>query len=86
VIKFVEWFVKNTPKNMHIYRMFLKPVEVKNFCSCAGLQVQEFTGIRPNLFRWSVLKALGRGIVPEDFSFSLIPSTLISYAGYARKV
>lgn len=84
-IKFVEWFVKNTPKNMHIYRMFLKPVEVKNFCSLAGLQVQEFTGIRPNLFQWNVLKALVSGIVPENFSFSLISSTLISYAGYARK-
>jgi 2-polyprenyl-6-hydroxyphenyl methylase/3-demethylubiquinone-9 3-methyltransferase len=85
VIKFVEWFVKNTSKNMHIYRMFLKPDEVKQLCKNQGLEVQGLTGIRPNLFRWNILSTLASGIVPENFSFSLVSSTLISYAGFARK-
>lgn len=29
VIKFVEWFVKNTKKNLHILRLFIKPSELK---------------------------------------------------------
>lgn len=28
IIKGVEWFVKNTPKNMHVYNLFIKPKDM----------------------------------------------------------
>lgn len=85
VIKLVEWFVKNTPKHLHLYRMFIKPKELAAFCENSGLQVQEVTGIRPKLFNWGFLKGIFTGVVPKDFSFTTTSSTLISYTGYAKK-
>ena len=32
VIKGVEWFVRNTPKDMHVLHLFLKPSEVEAMC------------------------------------------------------
>ena len=85
IIKFVEWFVKNTPKNMHILRLFIKPEEMTKGCEAAGLTVQEVLGTRPIVFRWSVLKGLLRRTVAQDFGFEFTPSTLLSYSGYAVK-
>jgi len=85
VIKLVEWFVNNTPKHMHLYRMFLKPKEVEGFCEKSGLKVLGMTGLRPKVFNLGVLKGLFTGVVPHDFTFEITPSTLISYTGYAQK-
>lgn len=84
VIKFVEWFVKNTPKDMHVIELFLKPEEIRAFCESHGMKVREWTGLRPKFstIRWSALRT---GVVPEDFAFQLTPSLRLSYMGYARK-
>lgn len=84
VIKLVEWFVKNTPKDMHIIRLFLKPKEVENFCRQAGMKPIETAGIRP-VFSTIPLKNYFTGIVPESLRFKITESTLLSYIGYAVK-
>jgi len=84
VIKLVEWFVQNTPKNMHVIDLFLKPKEVQNFCAGHGLKVQEVVGLRPR-FLTIPLKNYFSGVVPESLEFKITRSTLLSYLGYARK-
>lgn len=84
VIKMVEWLVKNTPANMHLYRMFLKPKEVAAFCEQNGLRAKEVVGLRPVLssIPW---KSYFSGSVPENLQFKVVKNTLLSYMGYCQK-
>ncbi|MCX6986540.1 MAG: bifunctional 2-polyprenyl-6-hydroxyphenol methylase/3-demethylubiquinol 3-O-methyltransferase UbiG [Chlamydiae bacterium] len=85
VIKGVEWFVKNTPKNMHLYSHFIKPEELEGFCKGSNLEVLSIEGFVPDMKKWSFWKtALTREIAP-DFSFCFSTSLLTGYIGYARK-
>src|SRR5690606_14398436 len=47
VIKLLEWFVKNTPKNMHVINLFIKPRELEEYCLKARIKVFEMKGIAP---------------------------------------
>lgn len=84
VIKLVEWMVQNTPKDMHVLRLFLKPKEVEAFCRKEGLLVQEWTGIRPK-FSTIPLKNYFSGVVPRSLEFELTRSLLLSYMGVAYR-
>lgn len=82
VIKALEFFVKNTPKNMHTIDLFIKPKELKKMCQDCGMDVVEWTGLRPKL-NSSLLRLATTGKVPLDFSFKTTRSTLMSYMGRA---
>lgn len=84
IIKGVEWFVKNTPLDMHVLHLFLRPSEVNRMCHERGLETQELLGSRPRLGRafWQLL-ATGR--VPSDFGFKFSKSTRLAFTGVARK-
>ncbi len=84
IIKGVEWFVKNTPDDMHVLRLFLRPDEVQGMCHGHALETVELLGSRPKLGRafWGML-ATGR--VATDFGFTFSPSTRLAYTGLARK-
>ena len=84
VIKLVEWLVKNTPKHMHVIELFIKPAELKKYCSDAGLNAHEMTGIRP-VFSSIPISRLFSGVVPEGLKFCLTKSLQLSYLGVARK-
>ena len=84
IIKYVEWFVKNTPKNMHVIQLFIKPEELIKYCRECGLENIQTVGIRPVLSSMP-LKNYLTGIIPESFKFKIIKSTALSYLGYARK-
>lgn len=84
VIKLVEWFVRNTPKDMHVIRLFLKPKEVETFCLQAGMKVKEVVGLKP-VFSSIPLKNYLSGVVPGSLKFKIIKSTLLSYLGFAVK-
>ncbi|MEI8027440.1 MAG: bifunctional 2-polyprenyl-6-hydroxyphenol methylase/3-demethylubiquinol 3-O-methyltransferase UbiG [Pseudomonadota bacterium] len=85
IIKFVEWFVKNTPKNMHILRLFIKPSELIGFCRSAGFKEDELTGIKPKFshISWRDIKS---GEVPDNFEFELTSSLKLSYMGSVIKI
>jgi 2-polyprenyl-6-hydroxyphenyl methylase/3-demethylubiquinone-9 3-methyltransferase len=83
-IKFVEWFIKNTPKDMHMIKYFIKPKELEIYCSKGGLKVMSIIGIRPLLtsIDWEMVKT---GIVSKKMKFTLTTSKIISYMGLAVK-
>ena len=83
-IKGIEWFVRNTPARMHRYSLFLKPAELGQMCQAQGLQVNEVRGARP-VFSSAFWKLLWTGVVPPEFAFTWTGSTLVAYAGVARK-
>jgi 2-polyprenyl-6-hydroxyphenyl methylase/3-demethylubiquinone-9 3-methyltransferase len=84
VIKGVEWFVKNTPKDMHVLRLFLKPEEVAALCEKHHLEPVELLGSRPKLGA-SFWRMLVTGAVPDGFSFAFSRSTRLGFTGLARR-
>ncbi len=85
VIKGLEWFVRNTPRRMHVARLFIRPAELAGYCDQAGMTVRAWTGIRPQVFRRAFFRLLIRGVVPHDFRFVLTPSRRLAYLGRAEK-
>ena len=83
VIKGVEWFVKNTPKDMHVLRLFIKPGEIVRMCNANGLKVAELHGSAPVVASRAFWKMLATRVVPRDFRFRFTRSTRIAYTGYA---
>lgn len=84
IIKFVEWFVKNTPKNLHVLHLFIKPKELKKMCETQGLHTQGFIGLKP-IFSTIPLKNYFSGVVPKSLRFELTKNLWLSYMGYAQK-
>jgi len=84
VIKGVELFVKNTPKDLHVLRMFITPEELTAMLDKHGLELVELRGSRPR-FRWPMWRMLLTGKVGEDFGFTFTPSTKLGFTGIARK-
>lgn len=85
VIKGVEWFVKNTPRDMHVLRLFIKPTELARLCQHSRLDVVELRGSKPVIFAAAFWKMLASGVVPADFRFEFSPSTLLAYSGFAER-
>ncbi len=84
VIKGVEWVVKNTPKNMHVYSLFITPQEISKMCQKAGLSTVEIKGVRPKV-KLAFWKMVFTRTVPDDFEFEFTPSLRTGYSGYSRK-
>jgi 2-polyprenyl-6-hydroxyphenyl methylase/3-demethylubiquinone-9 3-methyltransferase len=82
VIKGVEWFVLNTPKNMHVFKLFIKPSELERILRESGMEVGEWSGIRP-AFDQAFWQLLRTKIVPKSFKFKATSSLALSYCGYA---
>lgn len=85
-IKGVEWFVKNTPKNMHVYNLFLKPSELQDLCVHHHLVREVLRGVRPKVFSRAFLKLLLTGRVSDQFEFLFTRSLNLGYCGRAEKV
>jgi len=86
IIKGLEWFVRNTPPQMHVLRLFIKPSELEAYCISAGMSPQAWTGVRPDVWRSAFWRMLATGVVPGDFRFVLTPSLKLSYLGVAVMV
>jgi 2-polyprenyl-6-hydroxyphenyl methylase/3-demethylubiquinone-9 3-methyltransferase len=84
IIKGVEWFVKNTPEDLHVLRLFHTPEELTAMLRARGLEVVELRGSRPR-FRWPLWRMLLTGRVGDDFAFTFTPSTKLGYTGVAKK-
>jgi 2-polyprenyl-6-hydroxyphenyl methylase / 3-demethylubiquinone-9 3-methyltransferase len=85
VIKVVELLLPKTPKNLHLYRLVVRPSELRRYCGNYGLEVEELRGIRPVAESAAFLKSVVARKVHPDFRFTFTSSLLISYAGCARK-
>jgi 2-polyprenyl-6-hydroxyphenyl methylase/3-demethylubiquinone-9 3-methyltransferase len=85
VIKGVEWFVRNVPRDLHVLRLFLKPEETLAMCAANQLAVNEMRGFEPAIWSWAFFRLLGTGRVPKDFEFRFTSSTRVGYTGFATK-
>ncbi|MEW6127571.1 MAG: bifunctional 2-polyprenyl-6-hydroxyphenol methylase/3-demethylubiquinol 3-O-methyltransferase UbiG [Acidobacteriota bacterium] len=86
VIKGVEWFVKNTPKNLHVLHLFIKPAELREICEANHLRIQFLKGFAPKLNQLAFWRMLLTRTVSDDFKFEFTNSTLTGYAGFAKKL
>ncbi len=84
IIKGVDWFVPNAPKNMHVYPLFIKPKELEEMCETYRLRISALHGFRP-VFSPSLFKMALRKQIPADLSFRFCRSLKTGYCGYARK-
>ncbi len=84
-IKGVEWFVKNTPRDLHVLRLFIKPAELRQMCEQSGLRVESIRGFAPKFFHSAFWKMILTGEVDDDFEFQFTRSTLTGYLGKAIK-
>jgi 2-polyprenyl-6-hydroxyphenyl methylase / 3-demethylubiquinone-9 3-methyltransferase len=85
VIKGVEWCVRNTPPNMHVYSLFIKPVELKNFCLSHSLHIETLRGFRPKFLSLPFLQMLLTRKVSDSFAFRFSKSLATGYSGIAKK-
>lgn len=85
VIRAVELFVKNTPKNLHLYRMFIKPSELRAYAHSAGFRDVHFMGVAPKILQPAMLQLVLKGQVSDDFEFQFVNILTVGYLGYCRK-
>ncbi|MBX3018415.1 MAG: bifunctional 2-polyprenyl-6-hydroxyphenol methylase/3-demethylubiquinol 3-O-methyltransferase UbiG [Bdellovibrionaceae bacterium] len=85
VIKGVEWFVKNTPKDLHVIELFIKPRELRAWMESEGLEPVEERGLRPVFLQWAFWRMIFTGHVGPDFRFTWERGRLTGYTGFARK-
>ena len=86
VIKGVEWCFSNTPSNMHVYPLFIKPDELTDYCENHLLKVQEIKGVRPDFAQGAFWKMVLTRKVAKDFRFVFTSSLKTGYSGYALRV
>jgi 2-polyprenyl-6-hydroxyphenyl methylase/3-demethylubiquinone-9 3-methyltransferase len=85
VIQGVAWFVRNTPRDLHVLRLFLKPAELRAMCSASGLDVRELRGFAPVVFSRAFWRMIATGRVARDFRFEFTRFSRIAYAGFAQR-
>lgn len=82
VIKGVEWWMPTTPRRLHVYNLFIKPQELRQWCQEQGIQVQEIKGLCPKLFSLPFLTSFIRRKVDEKVSFRFTSSLKTGYLGF----
>lgn len=82
IIKAVEWFIPKTPKNMHVYDLFIKPQELENMCQKSGFIKPQFVGLRPDLLSKGVWRMVLKQRVESDFTFKFCKSLSTGYCGF----
>lgn len=85
IIKGVDLFVNNAPKNMHVYPLFIKPQELSAFCLAEDLLIDTFKGLRPK-FNKALWRMVIKGNITDDFSFCFSNNLSTGYCGIATKI
>jgi 2-polyprenyl-6-hydroxyphenyl methylase/3-demethylubiquinone-9 3-methyltransferase len=85
IIKGVEWFVKNTPPNLHVYPLFIRPEELDEHLITYKLKATSWHGFRPKLFNRTLFELIKTRKVPKNFSFTFSNSLATGYCGIAVK-
>ncbi len=83
-VKGIGLVTTDGPHNVHVYRLLVKPAELAAAGRAAGLELRDWTGIRPVLGRAFIWSLLRRRVHP-DFAFVLTRSTAVGYLGYFVK-
>ncbi|MEZ4749477.1 MAG: bifunctional 2-polyprenyl-6-hydroxyphenol methylase/3-demethylubiquinol 3-O-methyltransferase UbiG [Bdellovibrionota bacterium] len=83
-IEALRWFPESPP-NVHVYELFLKPKEVESFARECGLEPLEFRGSIPKFFSWPFWSSVFKRRVHQDFSFVYTDSLRVGYMGCFQK-
>ena len=83
VIQGLKWWLPDSPPHLHVYPLFIKPQELKEWCHSCSLKVEEMHGLVPRLFSFSFLKSFIRHYVDEKMEFRFSSSLKTGYVGYA---
>ncbi len=83
-LKGIEWFVPNSPPNIHLYRLFIKPSEMSTYFQKSSLKLSQMCGLMPIMDKAFIKLLLSRQI-SHQFSFKMVPSLKCGYMGYAIK-
>jgi 2-polyprenyl-6-hydroxyphenyl methylase / 3-demethylubiquinone-9 3-methyltransferase len=83
--KGLDWFLKDSPKHIHDWRMFIKPRELEDRLRVLGFHDFTFQGIGPVVSSKAFLALVFTGRVHEDFKFQLTDSLAVGYLGSAIK-
>lgn len=84
VIKGVEWFVPNTPRDMHVYSYFIKPQELTNWCANVNMQIKEMHGFMPKFISTAFWKSFFSRKVNQNLKFEFCKSLSTGYLGFAQ--
>lgn len=85
VIKGMEWCIPNTPSNIHLYSLFIKPKELSCWLLENQIQVEQITGLVPHIFSPAFCKSLIKRTVDPKVRFRLSPSLATGYMGFGKK-
>jgi 2-polyprenyl-6-hydroxyphenyl methylase / 3-demethylubiquinone-9 3-methyltransferase len=83
VIQGLKWWLPDSPPNLHVYPLFIKPSELKKWCQSSALEVEEMHGLVPHLFSLPFLKSFVCHYVDEKMEFRFSSSLKTGYLGYA---
>lgn len=84
-VKAVEFIARDCPKNFHLLRMFIKPVELQEMLRAADLKTLEFKGLRPVIFHWPFFASVITRRVHKGFDFAFTSNLNLGYLGYGKK-
>ena len=84
IIKGINWFVKNTPPNMHLYSHLRKPREMEKLCFLNRLKITSWKGVRPT-FNKSFWRVIWKGEIDPNFHFKFSRTKLVGYCAIAQK-
>ncbi len=84
VIKFMEWFVPNTPKHLHVLHLFIKPAELEQMMKRQKLQNIITKGLGP-VFNWGFLRSVIARKVRPGFKFKINNNKTLGFIGVASK-
>lgn len=77
-----KFVVRDAPRHLHVYRLFIPPETLAEMAAEAGLEVVETVGVRPRLNR-AFWRSLRRRRVDPEFRFTRTASTAVGYMGTA---
>ena len=75
---------RDTPADLHVYRLFIKPGELRRMMAEVELGVRDMQGVRP-VVDGAFFRSVAHRRVHPGFSFALTTSTAVGYLGYAVK-
>ena len=84
-IKCLEWFLKDAPKNIHVYHLFIKPKELLAEFAQINFKPKELTGLKPILNFKNIFDFVWRGEVREEFRFETTSSFRMGYLGIVER-
>lgn len=84
-VEALKWF-PDSPPNVHVYSLFLKPEEVRTMGAECGLGNLELQGTIPRFVSTAFWSSVFRRRVHPDFSFAYTKSLRVGYLGCFEKL